>query len=70
MKVPPLTPRELQVLRMVASGHCNKEIADKLGISTKTVEKHRNTMNKKIATPFELTACGVVAKAFRMGLIT
>jgi len=42
-----LTPRETQVLRLIADGLGNKQIALRLGLSTKTVEKHRQaTMNK------------------------
>jgi DNA-binding NarL/FixJ family response regulator len=36
-----LTPRESEVLRLLALGHSNKEIADALSISVKTVETHR-----------------------------
>src|SRR6185503_16856028 len=36
-----LPPRSWEVLRLVASGHANKQIADLLGISIKTVELHR-----------------------------
>lgn len=42
-----LTQRELEVLKLVGEGYRNKEIADLLCISPKTVEKHRaNIMNK------------------------
>lgn len=42
-----LTPREREVLQLVAEGHTNNSIASTLNISVKTVEKHRaNVMNK------------------------
>ena len=36
-----LTPRERQVMDLLAEGHPNKVVADRLGLSTKTVEDHR-----------------------------
>jgi DNA-binding NarL/FixJ family response regulator len=43
----PLSPREVEVAKMVAEGNASKEIADKLGLSVRTVEKHRaNIMDK------------------------
>jgi DNA-binding NarL/FixJ family response regulator len=42
-----LTARELEVLKLIAEGHSNREIGEILDISIKTVEKHRQgTMNK------------------------
>jgi DNA-binding NarL/FixJ family response regulator len=42
-----LTQREREILKLIAEGHKNKEIADLLCISLKTVEKHRaNLMDK------------------------
>lgn len=42
-----LTEREVEVVRLVAAGHRNREVAKELGISVKTVETHRaNIMNK------------------------
>lgn len=43
-----LTSRELEVLQLVAEGMANKQIADELGISIKTVEKHRQQLKKKL----------------------
>jgi len=36
------------VLQLVAEGHANKQIADDLCISIKTVEKHRTSLMKKL----------------------
>ena len=45
--VEPLTPRELEVLRRIALGYTNRQIAEELGISIRTVETHRaNLMGK------------------------
>lgn len=42
-----LTKRETEIVRLVADGYKNREVAEKLGISVKTVETHRaNIMNK------------------------
>lgn len=43
-----LSTRELEVLQLVAEGEANKQIADKLGISIKTVEKHRDHIMHKL----------------------
>lgn len=43
-----LTTREAEVLQLVAEGSANKQIANELGISVKTVEKHRNNLMKKL----------------------
>jgi DNA-binding NarL/FixJ family response regulator len=45
----PLTPRELEVLKLVAEGHTSQEIADLLVISTKTVHRHRASIHEKLA---------------------
>ena len=44
----PLTPRELQVLKLVAEAHTNDQIADVLTISRKTVERHRENLMAKL----------------------
>lgn len=43
-----LTRREQQTCEILASGHPNKEIADRLGISIKTVQVHRANLMRKI----------------------
>jgi len=43
-----LTSREAELLQMIAEGHVNKQIASELGISVKTVEKHRQHLMEKL----------------------
>ena len=43
-----LTPRELEVLKLIAEGHTSKEIAAMLVISVKTVDQHRTNMLDKL----------------------
>jgi DNA-binding NarL/FixJ family response regulator len=43
-----LTSREKEVLKLIAEGHMNRDIAEYLFLSVKTVEKHRSNIMKKI----------------------
>jgi DNA-binding NarL/FixJ family response regulator len=43
-----LTPRELEVVKLVAEAHSNEEIAELLVISPKTVERHRQNIMAKL----------------------
>lgn len=43
-----LTPREMEVLKLVAEGHTNQEIADLLVLSIKTVQAHRANVMEKL----------------------
>lgn len=43
-----LTPREREIVSMVAYGHTNKEIAGALGITVKTVETHKSNIMQKL----------------------
>jgi len=44
----PLTPRELEVVKLIAEGHTTEEIAELLVISKKTVERHRANILEKL----------------------
>ena len=43
-----LTPREREVLQLIAEGHTNNQIARQMMISVKTVEKHRTNLMAKL----------------------
>ncbi|MGD8776762.1 MAG: response regulator transcription factor, partial [Syntrophobacterales bacterium] len=62
-----LTKREREILKLIAEGHKNKEIADYLYISVKTVEKHRANLMKKLDLH---SASALTAYAMERGLIT
>jgi DNA-binding NarL/FixJ family response regulator len=47
-KIAHLTSRETEVLQLVAEGQANKQIAGEIGISIKTVEKHRQHLMEKL----------------------
>lgn len=46
--VPELTERELDVLRLIARGHTNREMAERLFLSVRTVESHRARLQRKL----------------------
>jgi DNA-binding NarL/FixJ family response regulator len=60
-----LSPRELDVLRLMADGLTNQEIADTLFISSRTVANHAANILGKLGLS---TRTGVVAYAIRQGL--
>ncbi|MBW1795272.1 MAG: response regulator transcription factor [Deltaproteobacteria bacterium] len=62
-----LTQRERQVLKLIAEGYKNKEIAGYLYISVKTVEKHRANLMKKLDLH---NASALTAFAMEKGLTT
>ena len=62
-----LTIREKEVLKLVGEGYQNKEIADYLCISVKTVEKHRANIMQKLDVH---TASALTAYAIEKGLVT
>lgn len=63
----PLTPRETEVLKLVAHGLANKEIARDLGIGEKTVKTHVSNILSKLGV---LSRTQAALQAVRMGMIT
>jgi len=61
-----LTNREREVLVLVAKGFLNKEIGAQLGISTRTVEAHRDSMVRKLGIR---SAAGLTRFALEQGLL-
>ncbi len=45
---PSVSPREFQILDLVAQGHNNNEISERLSLSRKTIENHRFSINRKL----------------------
>ncbi len=64
--VEPLTPRELEVLRLIAYGLKNQEIADRLVISVATVKRHITNIYGKLGVGRRVQA---VARAQELGLL-
>jgi len=61
-----LTPRERDVVKLIAEGNANKKIAKKLGISIRTVEHHRFNVTKKLGVS---NTASLVKYAIKTGLI-
>lgn len=61
-----LSPRELEVLKLVAAGHTNQEIADQLVLSIKTVQAHRANVMEKLGLD---NITQLVRFAIRYGLL-
>jgi two-component system response regulator NreC len=62
----PLTPREHQVLQLIAEGKTTKEIAIILGVTVKTAESHRTKLMEKLDIH---SAAGLVRYAIRRGVV-
>ena len=61
----PITPREREVLQLIAEGKTTKEVAVLLGVSFNTAESHRNRIMKKLNIH---ETAGLVRYAIRLGL--
>lgn len=51
IRTPQLTLTELEVIRLVADGHCNHDIASMLFVSEKTIERHKTNLFRKLGLP-------------------
>lgn len=63
----PLTPRQVEILRLVAQGHSSKEIARLLSLSVKTVETHRSQIMERLAIN---DLAGLVRYSVRQGIVS
>lgn len=61
-----LTPRQREILQLIAEGHSTREIADRLAISIKTVETHRAQIMDRLNIR---DVAGLTRFALRAGLI-
>ena len=61
----PLSPREREVLTLIAQGSTTKEIASELGISFGAIDTHRTNLMRKLKIR---NVAGLVGYAFRAGL--
>jgi len=66
LTIDPLTPREREVLQLIAEGKTTKEVAALLGISVKTAEAHRTKIMSKLGMH---GIAGLVRYAIRRGMI-
>jgi DNA-binding NarL/FixJ family response regulator len=62
----PLTRRETEILKLIAEGQSNQEVADGLFISLRTVETHRLNLTQKLAVK---NTAGLVREAMKRGIV-
>ena len=61
-----LTPRQREILRLVSIGHTNREIADVLEISVRTVEVHRFNLMRRLNVR---NVAQLLRQALQLGLL-
>jgi len=61
-----LTPRQREILCLVSIGHTNREIADVLGISVRTVEVHRFNLMRRLNVR---NVAQLLRRALQLGLL-
>lgn len=64
---PELTPRQREILQLIAEGYSTKEMAQRLSLSVKTIESHRMEIMNRLGIH---DVAGLVRYAIRIGLIT
>jgi DNA-binding NarL/FixJ family response regulator len=64
--VDPLSPREREVLQLIAEGYTSRQIAERLELSRRTVENHRTNIMSKLGIR---TVAGLVRYALREGIV-
>ena len=62
-----LTPRQREVLQLIAEGHSTKDIAQRLNLSVKTIETHRTELMHRLGIH---DVAGLVRYAIRTGIVT
>ena len=62
-----LTPRQREILQLIAEGHSTKEIASKLDLSVKTIDTHRSELMARLDLH---DIAGLVRYAIRVGLVS
>ncbi len=60
-----LSPRQREILQLIAEGHTTKEVAARLGVSVKTAETHRSLLMKRLEVH---DVAGLVRYAIRVGI--
>jgi DNA-binding NarL/FixJ family response regulator len=65
-KLPNLTQREKEILKLIVEEYTNQEIADKLYLSLRTVENHRSSLLQKLDVK---NSIGLVRAAIQLGLV-
>ena len=64
---PPLTPRQREVLQLIAEGHSTRNIADKLTVSVKTIETHRAQIMERLGIR---DVASLTRYALRVGMVS
>ena len=65
---PSLTPRELEIVTLITHGRSNREIAEELVLSVRTVERHIENIYAKLGLHGKAARAAVAAHALRHGI--